>query len=79
MKVDNRRIKAERIAKGFTQAELAKKLNLSRASYVKRENGTTPLGADELANIAKELGHSNDIQIFFTHGVPDKQRNKEVS
>jgi len=77
MKVNNRRIKAERIAKGFTQKELAEKINMSRSSYIKRENGTTPLGADELANIAQELGHLNDIQIFFAPGVPNKQRKRK--
>lgn len=77
MTVDLRRIKAERIAKGFTQDEMADMLGWkNRALYAKRENGIVSIGADELAKIAEVLGFSKDeLGIFFTTNVPDKERN----
>lgn len=51
MKLDLKRIKAERVASGMTQSEIANKLGWkSRTPYAKRENGLVPFGADELAN-----------------------------
>ena len=48
MSVDHLRIKAERIAKGLTQDEMAKALGWSdRARYAKRENGIVSFDADE--------------------------------
>ena len=77
MTVDLRRIKAERIAKGFTQDEMADMLGWkNRALYAKRENGIVSIGADELAKIAEVLGFSKDeLGIFFTTNVPTKERN----
>lgn len=77
MTVDLRRIKAERIAKGFTQDEMADMLGWkNRALYAKRENGIVSIGADELAKIAEVLGFSKDeLGIFFTTSVPDRERN----
>ncbi|HJA91336.1 MAG TPA: helix-turn-helix domain-containing protein [Candidatus Jeotgalibaca merdavium] len=77
MTVDLRRIKAERIAKGFTQDEMADMLGWkNRALYAKRENGIVSIGADELAKIAEVLGFSKDeLGIFFTTNVPNKERN----
>ncbi|MQS52137.1 helix-turn-helix domain-containing protein [Companilactobacillus mishanensis] len=76
MRLNLKRIKAERVARGFTQDEVAKKLNMNRSSYIKRENGTTPFGADDLANLALILGHYNDIQIFFAPSVAKRERIK---
>lgn len=71
MSVDRLRIKAERIAKGLTQDEMAKALGWSdRARYAKRENGIVSFDADELIKVAIVLGFSKDqIGIFFTDGV----------
>lgn len=71
MKVDNLRIKAERIAKGYTQAQMAKELGWKdRVRYAKRENGIVSFGADELIKVATILGFTKDqLGIFFTDTV----------
>ncbi|BCK40591.1 helix-turn-helix domain-containing protein [Streptococcus pyogenes] len=71
MAVDYLRVKAERIAKGYTQDYMAKQLGWSdRARYAKRENGFVSFDADELAKVAEILGISkDDIGIFFTYDV----------
>ena len=76
MTVDLRRLKAERIAKGLTQDEMADLMGWSsRAPYAKRENGIVSIGADELAKMANILGYDrNQLEIFFTTNVPDKER-----
>lgn len=77
MTIDLRRIKAERIAKGYTQDEMAEKMGWkTRTPYAKRENGIVSIGADELARIAEILDFSTDqLGIFFTLNVPKKERN----
>lgn len=67
MAVDYLRVKAERIARGYTQDYMAKQLGWSdRARYAKRENGFVSFDADELAKVAEVLGISkDDIGIFF--------------
>lgn len=67
MTLNLKRIKAERIAKGFTQDEMAQLLGWkSRAAYAKRENGIVAIGADELLKIAIILGYSSEnLGIFF--------------
>lgn len=79
MTLDLLRIKAERIAKGYTQDEMAKKMGwANRTPYAKRENGIVGIGADELAKIANILGYDkNELGIFFTNNVPEKERNQE--
>lgn len=76
MTVDLRRLKAERIAKGLTQDEMAELMGWSsRAPYAKRENGIVSIGADELAKMASILGFKkSQLEIFFTVNVPDKER-----
>lgn len=70
------RVKAERIAAGISQQQMAEKLGMSRTSYWKRENGKVPIGADELAQIARIIGiPSNRISIFFSFDVPERQRS----
>lgn len=77
MTIDLRRLKAERIAKGLSQEEMAELLGWkSRATYSKRETGRVNIGADELARIADILGYSsNQLGIFFTVGVPKRERS----
>lgn len=71
MKVDNLRIKAERIAKGYTQDQMAKELGWKdRVRYAKRENGIVSFDADELIKVATILGFTKDqLGIFFTDTV----------
>jgi transcriptional regulator with XRE-family HTH domain len=77
MTVNYRRLKAERIAKGLTQDEMAKKMGWdSRTPYAKRENGIVSLSADELIRAATILDIPlNNLEIFFTKDVPKKERN----
>lgn len=76
MTVDLKRIKAERIAKGLTQDDMAVKMGWStRTPYAKRENGIVAIGADELGRIASILGYSlNDLGLFFKLDVLEKER-----
>jgi transcriptional regulator with XRE-family HTH domain len=74
MEINLQRIKAERIAAGVSQQEMAKILGISRGAYWKRENGQTPIGAEELAKIAETVGiNKNDIGIFFKFNVTERQ------
>ena len=73
--LDLNRLKAERIACGLTQEQLAKQVGHKRAWYAKRESGIVDIGADELAVIANALGIQS-LDIFFKKNVPEKQRNK---
>lgn len=76
MTLDLRRLKAERVARGFTQDDMAQKMGWStRTPYAKRENGIVSIGADELAKMAMILGYDkNELGIFFTNNVPEKER-----
>lgn len=76
MTLDLLRLKAERIAKGYTQDDMAEKMGWkSRTPYAKRENGIVDIGANELMKMAEILGYSpNEMGIFFTMNVPEKER-----
>lgn len=76
MTVNLKRLKAERIANDLTQDQMAEKMGWStRTPYAKRENGLVAIGADELAKMATILGYTDeDIGIFFTKDVPEKER-----
>lgn len=67
MYVDTKRLRAERVARGLTQAEIAKRLGWTSAKYARRENGIVKITADELVEIMRALGCDvlSDITIFF--------------
>lgn len=67
MKLNLKRLRAERIAKGMNQDEMAKAMGWhNRASYAKRENGITKISANELVKMASILGYGiNQLGIFF--------------
>lgn len=69
------RMKAERIAHGFLQEEVAKYMGVSRGKYIRIEKGETSIGSDDLALFANLIGVT-DMQIFFTRNVDDLERNK---
>lgn len=76
--LDIKRLKAERIAKGYTQEYMAEKMGYKdRALYAKRENGIVNIGADELYKIARIL-EIEDMRIFFKLNVPERERKQEV-
>lgn len=64
---DLKRLRAERIAKGLTQADLAKKLGWNTGKYARKESGMAKIDVNELADVIEVLGYSiDDISIFFT-------------
>lgn len=76
MKVDLLRVKAERVAKGYTQAQMAERMGLARDQYNKRENGKISFSADELITLADLLGYSKDeIGIFLNKAFPKSNNN----
>lgn len=76
MILDLQRIKAERIAKGYTPDQMASLLGFkSRTSYTKRENGDIEIGVNTMLEIAKILNYP--FIKFFTNIVPESEQNKE--
>jgi transcriptional regulator with XRE-family HTH domain len=74
MEINLNRIKAERIAAGVSQQQMANVLGISRGAYWKRENGKTQIGVEELAKIAETVGiDKNNIGIFFKFSVTECQ------
>lgn len=66
MDFDLKRIKAERVAAGITQIEMAHRLGMSRTSYWKRESGMVPIDVKEFAAILTTIGLKREqIAIFF--------------
>lgn len=69
------RLKAERVAQGYTQESLAATMGKKRNWYAKRENGICDFGVDDFTKIVDKLGFSkNDISIFFENSVPERER-----
>ena len=60
-------LRVERFRKDITQEQMAKLLNLSPTTYVRRENGTNEFSRKEIAEIARWLNLSLDRvnEIFF--------------
>ncbi|CCI85319.1 hypothetical protein FC52_GL000886 [Lactobacillus pasteurii DSM 23907 = CRBIP 24.76] len=70
MEFDLKRLKAERVAQGLTQAELAHKIGISTNTYWKKENGQRDIGIDEFIKIMSVLGFSKEqLPLFFTKNV----------
>ncbi|HDA9539619.1 TPA: helix-turn-helix transcriptional regulator [Staphylococcus aureus] len=76
MVLNLKRLRAERIACGITQDEMAHKMGWkTRTPYAKRENGIVDIGANEFIKMAKILGYeTNNLDIFFSNNVPVKER-----
>ncbi|HDD6923368.1 TPA: helix-turn-helix domain-containing protein [Staphylococcus aureus] len=76
MVLNLKRLRAERIACGITQDEMAHKMGWkTRTPYAKRENGIVDIGANEFIKMAKILGYeTNNLDIFFTNNVLGKER-----
>lgn len=76
MELNLNRLKAERIAAGLTQDQVAEKMGWkTRTPYAKRENGLVEIGANEFIKLASILGYNtNELEIFFTKDVPERER-----
>lgn len=81
MTINLKRLKAERLANGLNQEEMAKRMGWkSRTPYAKRENGLVTIGADELVQMAEILGYSIDeLRIFFNSRVPKRELKEKVT
>lgn len=70
MKFDYNRLKAERIAKGFTVEEMANALGIAKSTYSKKENGKISVTVDDFSIISSKLEIPKEkIGIFFTPSV----------
>ena len=73
MKVDLKRLKAERVASGLSQEDVAHRMGWkTRSPYAKRENGIISISADELAEFAEIFGLPIDkLPIFFERSASE--------
>lgn len=79
MRFNYNRLKAERIAKGYTVQEMADSLGISKGAYSKKENGKLPVTVDDFSAISNKLGISpEDISIFFTLNVSKMETIQSV-
>lgn len=74
MKLNLKRLRAERIAKGMNQYEMAKAMGWhTRSSYAKRENGITSIDVNEFVKMASIFGYGiNQLDLFFTDNVTNR-------
>lgn len=71
---DVKRLKAERIAKGLTQQDLADALGVTRSWYAMKENGKRKLSLEEFSKILDALGYNeSDVHIFFKLNVANRE------
>lgn len=74
MKFSYNRLKAERIAKGYTVQEMADKLGISKGTYSKKENGKTPLTVEDFTAITNVLKIPREhMTIFFVVNVDEME------
>lgn len=80
MTFDLLRLKAERVAKGLSQDEMAREMGwTTRTPYAKRENDIVNIGADELVKMASILGYNkNELGIFLQLTFPKENVSKGV-
>lgn len=80
MRFDYNRLKAERIAKGYTIQDMANKLGVSKGTYSKKERGKLPLTIEDFAKITNILDiPKENMTIFFTINVSKMETlEKEV-
>jgi len=72
---DVMRLKAERIAKGLTQEDVANALGVTRSWYAMKENGRRNITMEEFSKILDVLGYdSSYVHIFFKLNVAKRER-----
>lgn len=70
MEFNYNRLKAERIAKGFTVEEMGEVLGVTKGTYSKKENGKLPVTVEDFTLISNKLGiPPEQISIFFSLNV----------
>ena len=65
----NVNLKKIRLAKGFTQLHLAKKMNISNMAYSRMEIGETKIDVERLKVISVLL--EVEIEVFFSIGLTE--------
>lgn len=66
MEFDLSRLKAERVAKGLEQSDVAELVGIDRSAYSRYETGTRGMTVELLCDIAATLGVTADrMNIFF--------------
>lgn len=74
-----KRMKAERIAKGISLAEMANKMDMTPGTYSKKENGHIRINVDDLAKVIEILELPQEMcGIFFTQ-VVSKTSTKQLT
>ena len=53
MEIFQRRLKEERLLSGFTQRDMAERLNITQPSYIRYENGKAEPSLENLVKIAE--------------------------
>ncbi|HGN7357893.1 TPA: helix-turn-helix transcriptional regulator [Staphylococcus aureus] len=72
-----KRMKAERIAKGISISDMAKKLGMTPGTYSKKENGHIRINVDDLAKVIEVLELPQDkCGIFLLIEFPKCQHSK---
>lgn len=71
-------IKGAREQKGFSQAFVAERLGLSRASYIATENGSRDLTVEEAKKITTLLGIDFDVLTSSDISRPDYEKYKQM-
>lgn len=72
---DVKRLKAERIAKGLTQEDVANALGVTRSWYAMKENGRRNITLEEFSKILDALGYDeSNVHIFFKLNVAKRER-----
>lgn len=75
LEFDVKRLKAERIAKGLTQEDVANALGVTRSWYALKENGKRNITLEEFSKILDVLGYDgSDVHIFFKLNVAKRER-----
>ncbi|WP_271401486.1 helix-turn-helix domain-containing protein [Salinicoccus roseus] len=71
------RVKAERIARGLSVEEMAKRMGIHAGTYSKKENGKLRITVEDLSLIFTVLGiPEKDCGIFFTQSVANVATEK---
>lgn len=74
MEFNYNRLKAERIAKGFTVEEMGEVLGVTKGTYSKKENGRLPVTVEDFTLISNKLGiPPEQISIFFSLNVAESE------
>lgn len=65
--INSLELKSQRVKRGFTQKDVAKKLSLTTSTYTKKENGKNPFTLEEIKTIKCIFSLENEqlINIFL--------------